>query len=72
MINNSVQIGEVFLRMTPDEAQVYIDQSKKEVESDIAKYESQIASFQKQLKELKVNLYAKFGSNINLEEDEEK
>ncbi|XP_066916322.1 prefoldin subunit 4-like [Clytia hemisphaerica] len=66
-----VQIGEVFLRMTPDDAQVYIDQQKEEIESEISKCDKQIANYTQELKNLKVKLYAKFGNNINLEEEEE-
>ena len=57
--------------MTPEEAQAHIDQSKQGIEEEIAKFDKQIANYQQQLKELKVKLYAKFGTNINLEEDEE-
>ena len=57
--------------MTPDDAQTYIDQSKEEIEKEIANIDVQIVQYAKELKELKVKLYAKFGTNINLEEEEE-
>ena len=65
-----MKIGEVFLRMSPDDAQGYIDQSKEEIEKEIAELDKQIATHTQDLKSLKVKLYAKFGNNINLEEDE--
>lgn len=37
-----VQIGEVFLRMSPDDAQAYIDQSKEEIEKEIVSFDEQI------------------------------
>ena len=57
--------------MTPDEAQEYIDQQKEEIESDISKCDKQIAEYTQELKNLKIKLYAKFGNNINLEEEED-
>jgi len=56
--------------MTPDDAQTYIDQSKEEIEKEVAALDKQIANHAQDLKDLKVKLYAKFGNNINLEEDE--
>ena len=66
-----MQIGEVFFHMTPDEAQEYIDSKKDQIERDIQQMDEQADSLKKGLQELKVKLYAKFGNNINLEEEEE-
>ena len=53
-----------------EEAQEYIDQCKTELEEEIKKHDKKIAVFENELKDLKIKLYAKFGTNINLEEED--
>ena len=67
----SVHIGEVFLHLTMEETESYIEASKKKIEKEVAQLEIQIKRYEGELKDLKVKLYAKFGTNINLEDDEE-
>lgn len=43
---------------------------QKNLQEEIDALESRVASIQRVLADLKVQLYAKFGSNINLEADE--
>ena len=60
----------MFLHLSTDEAQEYIDGCKEELENEIKKLEDQLINgYTAELKDLKVKLYAKFGNNINLEED---
>ncbi|XP_007936611.1 prefoldin subunit 4 [Orycteropus afer afer] len=47
-----------------------IEVKKKNLQEEIDALESRVESIQRVLADLKVQLYAKFGSNINLEADE--
>merc|ERR1712116_6888 len=66
-----VHIGEVFLHLTKDETEDYIEQSKDKMDQELKDCEEQMKVFEAELKDLKIKLYAKFGTNINLEDDEE-
>lgn len=57
--------------MNMDEAQEYIEKSKEDIEKEVDNLEQNISKHMKELKDLKVALYAKFGNNINLEEEDE-
>ena len=46
-----------------------LEQAKEIANEDITKLQADIETIQEVLKNLKVQLYAKFGDNINLEED---
>jgi prefoldin subunit 4 len=65
------QVGELFINTTTDEAGTLIEKNKTSVQAEIAKLESQIEVHKGVLSELKVQLYAKFGSNINLEAEDD-
>ena len=47
-----------------------LEEAKKNLQEEIDALESRVESIQRVLADLKVQLYAKFGSNINLEADE--
>ena len=47
-----------------------LEEAKKNLQEKIDTSESRVESIQRVLADLKVQLYAKFGSNINLEADE--
>merc|ERR1712087_53038 len=64
------QIGELFVNTTTEESTELIEKAKGTVQAEIAKLESQADSHKIVLSELKVQLYAKFGNNINLEAEE--
>jgi len=66
-----VHIGEVFLHLTTEEAESHIEASKEKIQKEVEEFEGQISRFEAELKDLKIKLYAKFGTNINLEDDEE-
>jgi len=66
-----VQIGEVFVHMSQDGVNEYIDKQKEVLEGEIEKLDARASGMVSSLKELKTKLYAKFGKNINLEEEEE-
>merc|ERR1711973_700859 len=64
------QIGEIFINLSPEETQEFLERSKTQIEEDIKGCQAQSAEITSLLADLKVKLYAKFGSNINLEADE--
>ncbi|XP_077993608.1 prefoldin subunit 4-like [Glandiceps talaboti] len=65
------QIGEVFINQSIDNTQLLIEDAKKKIQGEIAELEQETTDIKTLLSELKVQLYAKFGKNINLEADEE-
>uniref|UniRef100_A0A3Q3XBD4 Prefoldin subunit 4 n=1 Tax=Mola mola TaxID=94237 RepID=A0A3Q3XBD4_MOLML len=63
------QIGNVFVSHTQDETQEMLE-TEKAVEQKVKDLEDRVSAIQQMLSNLKVQLYAKFGDNINLEADE--
>ncbi|KAL3859863.1 hypothetical protein ACJMK2_010052 [Sinanodonta woodiana] len=64
-------IGEVFVSLSVDEANEQLEKAKEKTQEDIKTQELTMESHKKILQDLKVELYAKFGTNINLEAEEE-
>jgi prefoldin subunit 4 len=65
------QIGEVFIAMTQEEVQESIEKTKEQLLDDVKAIEEQADGIKAQMSDLKTHLYAKFGTNINLEADDE-
>ena len=65
------QVGEVFVYLTQDEAQQKIESSKESLGESVKTVENKAQSVKDEMAGLKALLYAKFGSAINLEADEE-
>eukprot|EP00745_Piridium_sociabile_P040464 TRINITY_DN77817_c0_g2_i1.p1 TRINITY_DN77817_c0_g2~~TRINITY_DN77817_c0_g2_i1.p1 ORF type:complete len:144 (-),score=55.56 TRINITY_DN77817_c0_g2_i1:232-633(-) len=65
------QIGELFVNTSTEEAGTLIEKAKATVQEGITKLESQMDVHKNILSDLKVQLYAKFGTNINLEAEED-
>ena len=57
--------------MPTDDVNQLIEKQKEELQGEINELETEVESLKKTLADLKVQLYSKFGNNINLEEDEE-
>ncbi|KAM3871612.1 prefoldin subunit 4 isoform 1-T1 [Diretmus argenteus] len=64
------QIGDVFISHTQEETQEMLDAAKEALEQEVKDLEGRVSAIQQVLGDLKVQLYAKFGNNINLEADE--
>lgn len=64
-------VGEVFIYQDIQKTQVCLEESKRKTETDIAGLKSKAAEIKELMSDLKSYLYGKFGSNINLEADEE-
>ena len=63
------QIGEILVHLTAEEAQEYLQKQEEQVKEELQELYSNIWSIQKVISDLKVQLYAKFDDNINLEAD---
>ncbi|XP_077191765.1 prefoldin subunit 4 isoform X2 [Paroedura picta] len=64
------QIGDVFISHPQEETQEMLEEAKKNLKEEIGALESRVESIQRVLSDLKVQLYAKFGNNINLEAED--
>ncbi|EHA99879.1 Prefoldin subunit 4, partial [Heterocephalus glaber] len=64
------QTGDVFISPSQEETQDMLEEAKKNMQEETDALESRVESIQWLLGDLKFQLYAKFGSNINLEADE--
>lgn len=65
------QYGEVFTYLSVSDANTELEKKRESVEQEIKRYEEKLTQIKKLLGDLKVQLYAKFGNKINLEEAEE-
>eukprot|EP00237_Pycnococcus_provasolii_P003622 CAMPEP_0119189064 /NCGR_PEP_ID=MMETSP1316-20130426/469_1 /TAXON_ID=41880 /ORGANISM="Pycnococcus provasolii, Strain RCC2336" /LENGTH=129 /DNA_ID=CAMNT_0007183603 /DNA_START=652 /DNA_END=1037 /DNA_ORIENTATION=+ len=68
--NTKYLLGEVFVRVENDEADELIDNETERSKAEIEKLHEEMNQAKSKMEELKVVLYAKFGNNINLEEDD--
>ncbi|CAB1330045.1 unnamed protein product, partial [Coregonus sp. 'balchen'] len=64
------KIGDVFISHTQEETQEMLEAAKELLQQEIKDLERKVSTIQQVLGDLKVQLYAKFGNNINLEADE--
>ena len=65
------QIGEVFVHTSVEDTNGMLEKAKERLDTEIAELETKCESHKETLSQLKVQLYAKFGSNINLEADDD-
>ncbi|XP_041375571.1 prefoldin subunit 4-like [Gigantopelta aegis] len=65
------QIGEFFISTTTDEANKMVEAAKEATQEEIKELEERAESHKTVLSDLKIQLYAKFGNNINLEAEED-
>ncbi|CAH2351465.1 prefoldin subunit 4 [[Candida] railenensis] len=61
------KIGEVFVALKQEAAIARLEKSNEHIEGKIEDIDSNISELDEKLNELKSQLYARFGSNINLE-----
>ena len=59
----------MFLHLPNDDVQGSLEQAKDDVEKELARMKGSTEDIKKLLASLKVELYAKFGDSINLEDD---
>lgn len=65
------QIGEVFVTQNLEATQALVEGAKQKTQGEIDDIEGQCKDIKETLTGLKAQLYAKFGTNINLELEEE-
>ncbi|EFC35408.1 predicted protein [Naegleria gruberi] len=66
--NISYVVGELFVEVNADQAEKLLDERKEKVKKDLKDRQKEFKDIENKMKELKANLYARFGSHINLEE----
>ncbi|XP_007944993.1 LOW QUALITY PROTEIN: prefoldin subunit 4-like [Orycteropus afer afer] len=64
------QVSDVFISHLQEETQEMLEEAKKNLQEEIDALESRVESIHWVLADLKVQLYPKFRSNINLKADE--
>ncbi|XP_071546870.1 prefoldin subunit 4 [Panulirus ornatus] len=64
-------VGEVFIMKSQDEAQEAISGQRETLQEEISTLNGRASELQDVMTQLKGDLYAKFGNNINLEPEEE-
>ena len=62
-------MGEVFVHMKEEEAQEMLEKAKEQLQEELTKLKTSSESIEGVMTQLKVQLYSKFGDNINLEAD---
>ncbi|XP_065915334.1 prefoldin subunit 4-like [Dysidea avara] len=63
------QIGEMLVHLNAEDTQKFLQKQREQVTEELKELNGQIESIQRVMSDLKVQLYAKFGDNINLEAD---
>ena len=66
--NISYVVGELFVEVNTDQAEKLLESRKEQVKKDLKDKQKEFKDIENKMKELKANLYARFGSHINLEE----
>ncbi|KAJ6498961.1 Prefoldin subunit 4 [Mycena sanguinolenta] len=62
------KVGETFLHMRLPQALKRLDKDQADVSAQLSSLSNTAEQYEKEMKELKVTLYAKFGSAINLDD----
>ena len=65
----SYHIGEVFFHLDGDQTQELLESTKTSLQKEMDSLKTEAKDIERLLSELKVQLYAKFGTSINLEAD---
>uniref|UniRef100_A0A914VGY6 Prefoldin subunit 4 n=1 Tax=Plectus sambesii TaxID=2011161 RepID=A0A914VGY6_9BILA len=66
-----LKVGESFVHYDSDSITTKIDDLKQRLEAEIEALKATEAEYQTEMTQLKVDLYGKFGNNINLEIDDD-
>ncbi len=64
-----LRIGECFVAVDDDYAKAYHTQVSERTKKELEQLNDAKADTERQMKELRSHLYARFGSNINLDEE---
>lgn len=69
--NIHFRVGESFMAMDKDEAEQMLEEKRKELDVEVAELQVRIAPMKEEMSNIKAKLYAKFGTNINLDHDDD-
>ncbi|KAF4989837.1 hypothetical protein ACHAPU_006539 [Fusarium lateritium] len=61
------KIGDAFFHVSVEQAQEMLEEATKNLEEDSTSLEEKLSSIREEMTKLKVELYARFGKQINLE-----
>lgn len=61
------KIGDSFFHLSLEQAQEMLGTTTSRIEEETSELEEKLGSVREEMKELKVQLYARFGKQINLE-----
>ena len=64
-------LGECFVAVDEEQANTYVTRITEEKQDELDKKQDQLEALAKEMKGYKSYLYAKFGSSINLEEQDD-
>ena len=62
-------MGDTFVHMNEEEAQAALEKAKERLQEELTKLKTSAESIEGIMTQLKVQLYNKFGDNINLESE---
>jgi prefoldin subunit 4 len=63
------QLGECYLQVDKTEVESLLEKEEQRINSELDRFSELLAQTKASMGELKVKLYAKFGTSINLEEE---
>lgn len=63
-------LGESFVNVDKDGAESFLAEAQSTVNNDLSAKQTELATIQARMKQLKAQLYAKFGKAINLDEQQ--
>ncbi|XP_067135529.1 prefoldin subunit 4 [Centruroides vittatus] len=63
-------LGEVFVNLEQSQTEEMLNKTEESINAEMANIQANCEAIKQTMSELKVQLYAKFGSNINLEPDD--
>ena len=69
MLTPRYQVGDGFVHVSEEAAQEILEKAKEEVQEELTKLKTTSETIEGVMTQLKVQLYSKFGDNINLEAD---
>lgn len=61
------KVGDAFFHVKLEQAQEMLSAATERIDGEVAKYEDELAGIRDEMRQLKVELYARFGKSINLE-----
>lgn len=61
------KVGDAFFHVKLEQAQEMLSDATERIDGEVGKYEDELSGIRDEMRQLKVELYARFGKSINLE-----